>query len=124
MEPGEAAHCSRSESGHAPDITRCGKKVTLQQKRTSPCFGSCSDSAVIHRQDGAAPGRRPVCGGATINRIARPRAGRQLLAGYYVINTFSGKVLDDPDFSTSNGIQMDQWQRNGGLNQQWFLVPA
>src|SRR5262249_46162415 len=31
--------------------TRCGKKVTLQEKRTSPCFGSCRDSAVIHRQE-------------------------------------------------------------------------
>jgi hypothetical protein len=29
--------------------------------------------------------------------------GRQLLSGYYVINTFSGKVLDDPGSSTSNG---------------------
>ena len=38
-----------------------------QQKRTSPCFGSCRDSVVIHRQEGAAPGRSTVCGDATIN---------------------------------------------------------
>jgi hypothetical protein len=50
--------------------------------------------------------------------------GRQLLSGCYVINAFSGKVLDNPGFSTSNGVQMDQWQWNGGLNQQWFLVQA
>jgi hypothetical protein len=48
--------------------------------------------------------------------------GRQLLSGYYVINTFSGKVLDDPGFSTRNGVQMDQWQLNGGANQRWNFV--
>jgi hypothetical protein len=29
--------------------------------------------------------------------------GRQLLSTYYVVNASSGKVLDDPAFSTSNG---------------------
>jgi hypothetical protein len=38
-----------------------------QQKRTAPCFGSCRDSVVIHRQEGAAPGRSPVRGDATID---------------------------------------------------------
>jgi hypothetical protein len=47
---------------------------------------------------------------------------RELLSGYYLINTFSGKVLDDPGFSTSNGVQMDQWQLSGGANQRWNLV--
>ena len=28
---------------------------------------------------------------------------RQLLSGYYIVNASSGKVLDDPNFSTSNG---------------------
>ena len=37
--------------------TQYGKRMTFQQTRTSPCFGSCRDSAVIHRQEGAAPGR-------------------------------------------------------------------
>jgi hypothetical protein len=43
---------------------------------------------------------------------------RQLLSGYYIVNAASGKVLDDPGFSTSNGTPIDQWQLNGGANQQ------
>ena len=48
---------------------------------------------------------------------------RQLLSGYYIVNAASGKVLDDPNFSSSNGTPIDQWQLNGGTNQQWKLVP-
>ncbi len=48
--------------------------------------------------------------------------GRQLLSGYYLVNAASGKVLDDPNFSTTNGAAIDQWQLNGGANQQWNLV--
>ena len=48
---------------------------------------------------------------------------RQLLSAYYIVNEASGKVLDDPGFSTSNGAVIDQWQLNGGANQQWNLVP-
>ena len=49
--------------------------------------------------------------------------GRQLLSGYYIISDSSGNVLDNPGGSTSNGVQMNQWQINGGLNQQWNLSP-
>ena len=49
--------------------------------------------------------------------------GRQLLSAYYIVNEASGKVLDDPGCSTSNGAPIDQWQLNGGANQQWNLVP-
>ena len=49
--------------------------------------------------------------------------GRQMLSGYYFVNEYSGKVLDDPGFSKSNGALVDQWQLNGGTNQQWDLVP-
>jgi Ricin-type beta-trefoil lectin domain-like/Calpain family cysteine protease len=48
---------------------------------------------------------------------------RQLLSAYYIVNEASGKVLDDPGFSTSNGADIDQWQLNGGANQQWNVVP-
>ena len=48
---------------------------------------------------------------------------RQLLSGYYIVNAFSGKVLDDPGFSTSNGAVIQQFQLNGGANQRWNLVP-
>jgi hypothetical protein len=42
---------------------------------------------------------------------------------YYVANAYSAKVLDDPHSSTSNGTGMDQWQLNGGANQEWTFVP-
>jgi len=47
--------------------------------------------------------------------------GRQLLSGYYIANASSGKVLDNPAFSTSNGAVIQQYQLNGGLNQQWQI---
>ena len=50
--------------------------------------------------------------------------GRQLLSGYYIVNEASGKVLDNPGGSTSNGTPIDQWQLNGGANQQWNLDPG
>jgi hypothetical protein len=34
----------------------------------------------------------------------------------------SGKVLDDPAFSTSSGAVIPQYQLNGGLNQRWNFV--
>ena len=49
---------------------------------------------------------------------------RQLLSGYYIVNAYSGKVLDDPNFSTSDGTPIIQYQLNGGLNQQWKLLLA
>jgi hypothetical protein len=32
-----------------------------------------------------------------------------------------GKCLDDPNFNTANGTQLDLWACNGGANQQWHL---
>ncbi len=49
--------------------------------------------------------------------------GRQLLSAYYIVNEASGKVLDDPGGSNNEGVHVDQWQLNGGANQQWNLVP-
>jgi hypothetical protein len=47
---------------------------------------------------------------------------RQLLSGYYLINESNGLVIDDQGGSTSV-TTIDQWQVNGGLNQQWYLAP-
>jgi hypothetical protein len=44
---------------------------------------------------------------------------RQLLSNYYVANAASGKVLDDPSGSTASGTLIQQYQLNGGANQQW-----
>jgi hypothetical protein len=45
--------------------------------------------------------------------------GRQLLSGFYLVNAASGKVLDDPGGSTTNGAVIQQFQLDGGANQQW-----
>ena len=46
---------------------------------------------------------------------------RQMLSAYYIVNESSGKVLDDPNFSTSNGTKVIQYQLNGGANQLWNI---
>jgi hypothetical protein len=48
--------------------------------------------------------------------------GRQLLSANYLVNSWSGKVVDDPRFSKANGTQMIEYQPNGGTNQQWVFV--
>ena len=45
-----------------------------------------------------------------------------MLSGFYIINMESGLVLDDTNFSTSNGTPIEQWQPTGGPNQRWDLV--
>ena len=37
--------------------------------------------------------------------------GRQLLSGIYIISDYSGKVVDDPSSSTSNGVATDRSAR-------------
>jgi hypothetical protein len=59
----------------------------------------------------------------TTKRALRPALegleGRQLLSNCYLLNVASGKVLDDPSGSTADGTKIQQYQLNGGLNQQW-----
>jgi Ricin-type beta-trefoil lectin domain len=38
-----------------------------------------------------------------------------------LVNPASGKCLDDPNLSTTNGTQLEIWTCNGGSNQQWTL---
>ena len=33
----------------------------------------------------------------------------------------SGRCLDDPGFSITNGTQLDIWSCNDGTNQRWKL---
>lgn len=40
---------------------------------------------------------------------------------YTILNRNSQLILDDPGFSTSDGIAVFQWSSNGGSNQKWFL---
>ncbi len=57
------------------------------------------------------PGGRPGTEGRSRSTARAPRRnqrlncealeGRQMLSGFYIVNECSGKVLDDPDFSTA-----------------------
>ncbi|WP_194904326.1 beta-galactosidase [Catenulispora rubra] len=43
---------------------------------------------------------------------------------YVITNRRSGKVLDDPSGSTTQGTQLIQWTANGGSNQVWRAISA
>jgi hypothetical protein len=38
-----------------------------------------------------------------------------------LVNPVSGRCLDDPGFTTTNGTQLEIWDCNGGSNQQWAI---
>jgi glucosylceramidase len=43
---------------------------------------------------------------------------------YEIVNTNSGKCLDDTNGSTANGAALQQWSCTGSTNQQWQLQPT
>src|SRR5690348_8727385 len=43
---------------------------------------------------------------------------------YEIVNMNSGQVLDVKGGSTADGTPVEQWENNGGANQQWFLNPV
>jgi beta-galactosidase len=45
-----------------------------------------------------------------------------LQSSYVLTNRRSGKALDVPDASTSQGVQLIQWTRHDNANQQWRLA--
>ncbi len=56
-----------------------------------------------------------------ITTAAVPVAGTY----YYIMNNYSGKVLDDTNWSTSNGTVMQQWSEvSGQTDQEWSFIPA
>jgi len=52
---------------------------------------------------------------ATATRTSTPSG----VTYYTLIARHSGKCLEVPNSSTTNGIQLDQWTCNAGTNQQW-----
>src|SRR5262245_16174640 len=51
------------------------------------------------------------------------RPGQFLPNRFFILNTFSGKVMDVPGFAT--GVcKIQQFGRNNGTNQQWQLEPV
>ncbi|HZQ48572.1 MAG TPA: RICIN domain-containing protein, partial [Verrucomicrobiae bacterium] len=49
--------------------------------------------------------------------------GPQIFSGTYeLVNANSGLVLEVRSQATTNGANVDQWEENGGANQQWTLT--
>ena len=44
------------------------------------------------------------------------------LSSYFIVNASSGRVLDDPSSSPANQTLIQQYQLNGGPNQQWEIL--
>jgi hypothetical protein len=41
---------------------------------------------------------------------------------YNIVNVNSNMVLDVPNVSNQQGLQLEQWTSNGGANQQWLFT--
>jgi hypothetical protein len=84
--------------------------------------GSLADGAPIE-QFGQIPGPWGNGGRSLQWRIDQQWSVVRQRNGFDVIvNAFSGKVLDDPGGSMSNGAPLHQFQFNGGTNQQWEVL--
>src|SRR6185437_15318148 len=57
------------------------------------------------------------------NPTPTPTTGGGIGSGpYYIQNRYSGLVLDDTGWSTSNGTLIEQWSNvSGQANQEWSL---
>jgi endoglucanase len=49
-------------------------------------------------------------------------AGPVASGTYYIKSRSSGDVVDVPDFKSAQGTDLDQWPRNGGVNQKWKVA--
>jgi Ricin-type beta-trefoil lectin domain-like len=49
-------------------------------------------------------------------------AAQQAQANWFIQSLSTGKYLDDPGFSEDRGTLIQQFEYNGGLNQQWEIV--
>jgi chitinase len=69
---------------------------------------------------------KPFSSGSTSNPTPTPTSSGGIGSGYYyVANRYSGLVLDDTNWSTSNGTLIQQWSEvSGQTNQQWRFVPT
>jgi O-glycosyl hydrolase len=56
------------------------------------------------------------------NLSITPGSTQSYAGTYQLVNRNSGKVLDVADNDTADGSPVDQWDANGGGNQQWKLV--
>jgi Ricin-type beta-trefoil lectin domain-like len=68
-------------------------------------------------------------GGAQQNWIFVPAGScngfpLQMGAAYTLVNQYSSLALDDTNASSANGNRMQQWNCNGGSQQNWVLQPV
>jgi ricin-type beta-trefoil lectin protein len=106
--------------GNPIQIYQCltGSGGTDQQWTVAPdgtlqIFGSCMATVKNGITNGTAVGLYG-CTGDTNQRWTQTSAGT-------LVNTLSGKCLDDPSASTKNGTQLQIWSCNGDPQQNWVL---
>jgi hypothetical protein len=59
-------------------------------------------------------------GSASFTWTVDPASGANLNGTHTV--SLSGEALDDPNWSTTAGVQLDSWSLNGGQNQSWVFT--
>jgi hypothetical protein len=123
---GVAAMCvdgagNSSNAGNPVQLSTCAnsneQNWTIEPDGTIQLNGLCLDTA----GGGTAAGTLVVldtCASATSSQQWTQGAGNT------VVNTASGRCLDDPGASTTNGTQLQIWDCNGSIQQVWPLPVA
>ena len=112
----------RRQRGSPPPTaprSRCGTATAAPtssgpSRPTAPCRSTASAWTSPAPTTATAPSSS--CGTATAAANQQWQASNGEL-----VNPASGKCLDDPNFNTANGTQLELWTCNGGTNQQWHL---
>jgi endoglucanase len=88
-----------------------GQGITYGETETYGVLNTKWDAAALPSLLASLHAIQPAC-------PAGPVAG----GTYYIKNRSSGDVIDIPAFKSVPGTDLDQWPRNGGVNQKWKLT--
>ena len=99
--------------------SRCGTATAAPtspgpSSPTAPCRSTASAWTSPVPTTTTAPTSSSGTATAAATSNGKPRTGT-------LVNPASGKCLDDPNFNTANGTQLDLWTCNGGANQHWTI---
>jgi hypothetical protein len=91
--------------------------------------GKALDDTGLSRANGTIMQQYDRNGGAQQNWIIVPAGScngfpLQMGAAYTLVNQFSSLALDDTNSSTASGNRIQQWNCNGGNQQNWVLQPV
>ena len=104
--------------------------VRVYQRGVTPVNGPIAGvHTIVSAQDGLAvdnastntPGAGAVLWGGNGGSAQKWLFTQNSDTSWTITSQFSGQVLDDPGYSTTNGTQVGQWGGNGGDNQRWWV---